>query len=116
MTDLPGFTPVVKINPDPGPQSLQVPTDQAGAAAQAQSILTALWSAVEAGLTSNVSIEILKHTDADGGATFCRISPLHPDGFTKTTANPGDYIVVDGVLKALTPDEYAAQFAAAPPA
>lgn len=109
MTELSGFTPVVKLNPPPGPQSLPVPTSKEDAFTHASAILGALWSAVEAGLSTNVKIEILNHA----GTTFCRVTPLQPDGVTETVANPGDYLVVDGVLKAVTPADYAALYAPA---
>lgn len=118
MTELSGFSPVSKLGPDVGPQSFRVPSSKADAISAAAQILGALWHAVDADLAPNVTVEILKPT---GGQTYCRITPIQFDGFpvipsaalasTKTTADPGGWVAVDGsALVGMTNDAYAAQF------
>ncbi|OIN79356.1 hypothetical protein BMG05_18395 [Mycobacterium malmoense] len=109
MTELSGFSPVTKLGPDLGPQSLRIPANKADAITQAGTIFEALWDAGEAGLSPNITIEIL--TPPSTGITFVRVTPWQADGVTKTVANPGDWIAVDGsALLGMTNTAYAAEF------
>jgi hypothetical protein len=107
MTELSGFSAVQKICADLAPQSLQVPSTKEDGIARAAAIFEGLWDAVNADLAPNVTIEILKHD----GVTYCRITPWQADGITKTVANPGDWIAIDGSrILGMTNDAYTAQF------
>lgn len=109
MTELPGFTTVTRLRPSFEPQALQVPAGKAELVKAAAQLIGALWDAVDGDLSPNVTIEILKHA----GTTFCRISPWNNDGVTKTVANPGDWIAIDGAtIAGVNPDDYAAEFSA----
>lgn len=112
MAELSGFSAVAKISVDLGPQSMRVPTGKEDAITKASQIFEGLWDAVEAGLSPNVTIEILKHTPPDGPAvTYCRITPWQAGGVAKTVANPGDLLAIDGTrLLGMTPETYAAHF------
>lgn len=107
--DLSGFTPVTPLERKVfQPQSLQVPDGKDDFLANSAKIIEALWDCVENDLSPNVTIEILKPRDAQ---TYCRISPWNMDGVTKTTANPGDWITVDGSkISGMTQDSYADEF------
>lgn len=113
MTELSGFSPISKLDPvDVAPQSLRVPVDKAGAVDEAATILSALWDAVDAGLSPNIKVEILRRNPPDGDpVTMCRITPVRPDGVASSVANPGDWLAADSSgVRGMTNDVYASQF------
>lgn len=108
MAELSGFSTVQKATPDLAPQALAIPTSKTEAIEKASAILEGLWGAVEAGLSNNIRIEILKHPE---GYVYCIVAPLQPNAVDQPVANPGDHLVVDGIrLTPMTSDVYATLF------
>jgi len=110
MAELSGFTTARRVHEVVGPQSFQVPVGKKQFLAQIRKIAEGLWDAVEADLSRNVRIEILK---PDGGEVQAWIAPLHPNAVDRPVGNPGAWIVVDGThLTAMDHERYATQFVA----
>ena len=112
MTELSGFSPVAKLFNSVQPQSFQVPRSRDDGVAKAGGIFGGIWDAVEAGLSDNIKIEVLRFRPPDAPSfVMCRIIPVQLDGVAATPANPGGWVAIDDHgIRGMSNDDYAAQF------